>query len=73
MKVGDLVNYQGWKAIIAEIVPQRHPDGRRLLFYSLYFLNEAPDFLRSTGAGHYPGFQLWQLKLLSNGEADESW
>ena len=70
MKVGDLVNYQGWRAIITE-VDARRPDG--VLFYSLYFLNEAPDFLRSTGAGHYPGFQCWQLKLLSNGEPDESW
>ena len=62
MKIGDLVNYQGWKAIITE-VDARRDDG--VLFYSLYFLNEAPDFLRTTENGFYPGFQHWQLKVLS--------
>jgi hypothetical protein len=61
MKVGDLVNYQGWKAIIAE-VDLRLPDR---LSYSLYFLNEVPNFLRTTENGLYPGFQCWQLKVLS--------
>ncbi len=61
MKVGDLVNYQGWKAIIAEVDP-RLPDR---LSYSLYFLNEVPNFLRTTENGLYPGFQCWQLKVLS--------
>ena len=70
MKVGDFVKYQGWKAIIAEVVPPpvplRQAHGcQRLLFYSLYFLNEAPDFLNATDDGLCPGFQHWQLKVLS--------
>ncbi len=62
MKVGDLVNYQGWKAIIAEIDPRRRDGG---VWYSLFFIGEAPDFLRTTENGLYPGFQCWQLKVLS--------
>mgnify|MGYP001246160559 CR=1 FL=1 len=63
MKVGDLVNYQGWKAIIAE-VDRRRRDA--VVWYSLFFIGEAPDFLRTTDEGlFYPGFQHWQLKVLS--------
>ena len=62
MKVGDLVNYQGWKAIITEVDPRR-PDS--VVWYSLFFIGEAPDFLRTTEGGVYPGFQHWQLKVLS--------
>ena len=62
MKVGDLVKYQGWKAIIAETDTRRR-DG--ILFFSLFFIGEAPDFLRATEGGVYPGFQHWQLKVLS--------
>jgi hypothetical protein len=62
MKVGDLVNYQCWKAIVAE-VDSRRRDGR--VWYSLFFIGEAPDFLRTTEGGFYPGFQYWQLKVLS--------
>ena len=61
MKVGDLVNYQGWKAIITEVDPSR-PDS--VVWYSLFFIGEAPDFL-DEHRGFYPGFQHWQLKVLS--------
>ena len=70
MKVGDLVNYQGWKAII---VRQEHRCGPfKGEWYCLYFLNDVPDFLVAASDGVYPGFKGWQLKLLSNGETDES-
>ena len=62
MKIGDLVKYQGWKAIIAETDTRRR-DG--VVWYSLLFIGEAPDFLRTTEGGVYPGFQHWQLKVLS--------
>ena len=62
MKIGDLVNYQGWKAIITEVDPRRH-DG--VVWYSLFFIGEAPDFLRTSDGGFYNGFQHWQLKVLS--------
>ena len=62
MKIGDLINYQGWKAIITEVDARRH-DG--VVWYSLFFIGEAPDFLRTTEGGVYPGFQHWQLKVLS--------
>ena len=72
MKVGDLVNYQGHKAIIAKI-ENRFGGPLRGVWYCLYFLNETPDFLVPASDGVYPGFKHWQLKLLSNGEPDESW
>ena len=72
MKVGDLVNYQGHKAIIAKI-ENRFGGPFRGGWYCLYFLNETPDFLVPASDGVYPGFKHWQLKLLSNGEPDESW
>ena len=62
MKVGDLVEYKTWKAIIAETDTRRR-DG--VVWYSLLFIGEAPDFLRTTEGGVYPGFQCWQLKVLS--------
>ena len=62
MKIGDLVNYQGWKAIITEVDDRRRDS---VVFYSLLFIGEAPDFLRTTEGGFYPGFQHWQLKVLS--------
>lgn len=71
MKVGDLVNYQGYKAIIAEIENRSGPFKGE--WYCLYFLNDIPDFLVAASDGVYPGFKGWQLKLLSNGEPNESW
>ena len=71
MKVGDLVNYQGYKAIIAEIENRCGPFKGE--WYCLYFLNDIPDFLVAASDGVYPGFKGWQLKLLSNGEPNESW
>ena len=71
MKVGDLVNYQGYKAIIAEI--ENHCGPFKGEWYCLYFLNDIPDFLVAASDGVYPGFKGWQLKLLSNGEPNESW
>jgi hypothetical protein len=66
MKVGDLVNYQGWKAIITEVDRRRGSFPRdAVVWYSLFFIGEAPDFLRTTEGGVYPGFQHWQLKVLS--------
>ena len=62
MKVGDLVNYQGWKAIVTEVDARRHDS---VVWYSLFFIGEAPDFLRTSGGGFYNGFQHWQLKVLS--------
>ena len=62
MKVGDLGEYKTWQAIIAETDTRRR-DG--VVWYSLLFIGEAPDFLRATKGGVYPGFQHWQLKVLS--------
>ena len=72
MKVGDLVNYQGHKAIIAKI-ENRFGGPFRGAWDCLDFLNDVPDFLVPASDGVYPGFKHWQLKLLSNGEPDESW
>ena len=71
MKVGDLVNYQGHKAIIAKIENRCGPFKGD--WYCLYFLNDVPDFLVAASDGVYPGFKGWQLKLLSSGEPNESW
>lgn len=67
MKVGDLVKYKGWKAIITEIVT-RGSSGRESYLYTLHFIGEAPSFLRKANNGFYPGFQIWELELLSTGE-----
>tara|TARA_R100000152_G_C6650907_1_gene92558 strand:- start:338 stop:553 length:216 start_codon:yes stop_codon:yes gene_type:complete len=70
MKVGDLVNYQGWKAII---VREEHRCGPfKGEWYCLHFLSTPPDFLAPATDGVYPGFKGWQLELLSNGEPNES-
>lgn len=71
MKVGDLVNYQGWKAIIVREEHRCGPFAGE--WYCLYFLNKPPDFLAPATDGVYPGFKGWQLELLSNGESNESW
>lgn len=70
MKVGDLVDYKGWKAIIAEVNPHRfgdRKDGWQAMgvFYSLHFLGTAPTYLRRGKGGFYAGFQTWQLEVVS--------
>lgn len=70
MKVGDLVDFKGWKAIIAEVDPRRFGDRKDgcqavTVFYSLHFLGTAPSYLRRGSKGLYPGFQTWELEVLS--------
>ena len=72
MKVGDLVNYKGWKAIITKKINKGKPD-RDFFLYTLHFLGDYPEFLRRGHDGYYSGFQGWELELLSTGQPDESW
>ena len=72
MKVGDLVEYKTWKAIITNKVNKGRPE-RDLFLYTLHFLGNPPEFLRRGHDGYYSGFQCWELELLSTGQPDESW
>ena len=72
MKVGDLVEYKSWRAIITEKVNRGGP-ARDFFLYTLHFLGEPPEFLKRGHDGYFSGFQCWELELLSTGEPDESW
>ena len=72
MKVGDLVEYKTWRAIITEKVnlAAHAPD---FFLYTLHFLGNPPEFLKRGPDGYFSGFQCWELELLSTGQPDESW
>lgn len=67
MKVGDLVDFKGWRGIIVDVDRSRvDPDEQVVMvFYSLHFLGTAPTHLRRGKEGFYPGFHPWELEVVS--------